>query len=45
MSGTANLFIHDSKDDITYSVASLFPGESLGDINMTSTLKIKEEYI
>lgn len=30
---------------MTYSIATLFPGESLGDINLTNTLKINEKYI
>ena len=44
INGSANLLINDSKDQITYSIATLYPGESLGDITM-NTLKFKEQFI
>lgn len=37
--------IKDNEQHIKYSVCTLFSGESLGDINMTKTLRYKEDQI
>lgn len=35
--------VKDLEQDATFALCTLFPGESLGDVNLTSTLKHKED--
>ncbi|CDW82617.1 UNKNOWN [Stylonychia lemnae] len=43
INGTASLMVKDLEQNITFSLCTLFPGESLGDVNLASTLKHKED--
>lgn len=43
VNGTASLMVNDLEQNLTYSLCTLFPGESLGDVTLATTLKHKED--
>ena len=42
VSGTSSLVVKDLVEELSYTVCTLFPGESMGDLNLITTLRKKE---
>ena len=45
INGTASLYVENKKQNYTQSLSTMFPGDSIGDTNLISKIKVNEQFM